>query len=87
MELREYLFVHDIKVCDFSEKIGYSKAHMSHVLNGHSIPSPRLAKTIFEATNGEVPVDGVCTKKRGSARRNEKKMTESEQLSFIEMFK
>jgi ribosome-binding protein aMBF1 (putative translation factor) len=56
MNLREYLFYNRITVKEFSEKIEYSRTHLSAIIHGRLKPSKRLAKQIERETNGEVTV-------------------------------
>lgn len=87
MDLREYLFRHELKVTEFAKKIGYNNAYLGNVMHGLYEPSPRLAKAISDATNGIVPRDGICTKKRGKAMELAKKACQLEQMTFAEMDK
>jgi len=59
MELKLYLVKNRITIADFSEKIGYSRNMISGVANGIYRPSKRLAKTIEQATNGEVKAEDL----------------------------
>lgn len=56
MELKIYLVKNRLTIKQFCEIIGYSRNQISGVMNGNLRPSPRLAKVIEEATNGEVTV-------------------------------
>lgn len=85
MNLREYLFRSELKIAEFARKIEYNPTYINGVVNGLVKPSPRLAKAISQATGGVVPVDGICTKKRGKAAELEKKAHEVTQMSFPEM--
>ncbi len=85
MDLREYLFRHDIKVAQFARKIGYNGTYINGVVNGLVEAGPRLAKTISDATSGIVPPDGICVKKRGRALMLAKKACQGEQMTFAEM--
>lgn len=66
MNLREYLFRQRISVQDFAEKLEYSRTHLSLIVNGKGKPSPRLAKSIERATNGEVTAQELL-KGKGNA--------------------
>jgi DNA-binding transcriptional regulator YdaS (Cro superfamily) len=57
MDLREYLFIHRLSVKDFSEKLDYSRTHLSAIVHGKLKPSKRLARAIERETNGEVTVE------------------------------
>lgn len=63
MDLREYLFRQRISVQEFAEKLEYSRTHLSLIVNGKGRPSPRLAKAIEKATNGEVTAEELLKKK------------------------
>lgn len=67
MDLREYLFYKRISVAEFSRIIDYSRIHISEIVLGRRKPSPRLAKIISKATNGEVTVEELLTTKDESA--------------------
>lgn len=54
MELRIYLVKNRLTIKEFCEKIGYSRNQISGIIHGRLKPSPRLAKQIELATNGEV---------------------------------
>lgn len=54
MKLALYLAKHNITIKAFSEQIGYSREQISGIKRGKLRPSPRLAKIIETATNGEV---------------------------------
>jgi transcriptional regulator with XRE-family HTH domain len=87
MDLREYLFRHDIKIRDFADKVGYTRNYLSSVCSGMSTPSKRCAKAISLATEGIVPIDGICTRKRGKALELAKKKEECQQMTFPEIQK
>lgn len=54
MTLKEYLFIKRMSVKDFSEYMGYSRTHISSIINGHLKPSKGLAKAIERVTEGQV---------------------------------
>ncbi len=85
MDLREYLFRHELKVSQFARSIGYNPTYINGVVNGLVEPGHRLAKTISDATKGIVPEDGICSKKRGRALRLAKKACDFEQMTFAEI--
>jgi len=87
MDLREYLFRHDMSAAEFARKIDYTSGYVNDIINGFHIPSERCAKAISSATGGIVPIDGISTKKRGRALRKAKKACQGEQLCFAEMEK
>lgn len=57
MNLREYLFVHRLSVKEFSKTLGYSRTHLSAIVNGKFKPSKKLAQYIEKMTNSEVKVE------------------------------
>ncbi len=54
MDLREYLFRKKMTVAEFGRQINFSRIHLSKIIHGERRPSPKLAKIIEQATNGEV---------------------------------
>lgn len=54
MDLRRYLFEYRISQKEFAEKIDYTRAYVSTVVQGKHFPSPRAAKAIKKASNGVV---------------------------------
>lgn len=56
MNLREYLFRHNLNVTEFSRQIDFSRTHLSKVIHGERKPSLKLARAIERATNGEVSI-------------------------------
>ena len=54
MILAEYLNKHRISLKEFSEKIGYDAKHLSHLTHGTQRVSIKLARAVFEETNGKV---------------------------------
>ena len=59
MQLKLYLVKNRITIKEFCEKIGYSRNQISGIANGKLTPSKRLAKTIEQATNGEVKAEDL----------------------------
>ncbi|MEC7839051.1 MAG: helix-turn-helix transcriptional regulator [Chlamydiota bacterium] len=59
MKLDEYLFRKKLSRIAFAEKIGISRGHLQHILNGSRRPSIPLAKKIEEATDGKVSKEEV----------------------------
>ena len=57
MNLKEYLFYKRMTVKDFSEKIGYSRTHISATMNGHLKMNKKLARAIERETEGEVTAE------------------------------
>lgn len=52
--LKEYLSQHNLEIKSFAERIGYSREHLSNVINGHNKPSRHMAIIIEMYTDGEV---------------------------------
>lgn len=65
MNLREYLFINRLSVTEFSEKLEYSRTHLSAIIHGKLKPSKRLAKAIEKATNGDVTIQEVLSEYKG----------------------
>jgi transcriptional regulator with XRE-family HTH domain len=57
MEIKLYLAKNRMTIKEFCELIGYSRNQISGIINGKLKPSIRLAKTIEQATNGEVKAE------------------------------
>lgn len=57
MDLREYLFRQRIKLIDFAETTGLSKAYLCSIKNGNQYPSLSLRKLIQYATDDVVHHD------------------------------
>jgi transcriptional regulator with XRE-family HTH domain len=57
MDLRDYLYIKRMTVNDFAELIGYSRNHISGILNGRLKPNKRLAQYIEKMTEGEVKAE------------------------------
>jgi hypothetical protein len=54
MKLRDYLFVHGIKLSWLAKKIGYTSGHLSSIAKGRHYPSSKLMIAIENATDGKV---------------------------------
>jgi transcriptional regulator with XRE-family HTH domain len=54
MNLDEYLFRTKQSKTSFAQKLGISRGHLQHILNGSRRPSVSLAKKIEEITEGKV---------------------------------
>lgn len=63
MDLRDYLYLKRMTVQQFSELLGYSRNHISGIINGRLKPNKRLAKNIELATNGEVTAQELLKEK------------------------
>lgn len=62
MDLREYLFRKRKSITTFGQEIGFSRIHLSKIINGERNPGKKLAKIICEATNGEVKIYELSNK-------------------------
>ena len=62
MDLKEYLFRHNVHVSDFAKEINYSRQHLSGVIHGTYRPGKKLAEAIEKATNGEVKAADLLRK-------------------------
>lgn len=54
MDLKRYLFEQALPVKKFAEQLEVSVSLIYHILKGHRVPSPQLAKKIEELTKGAV---------------------------------
>ena len=57
MDLRDYLYIKRMTIVEFSELIGYSRNHISGIINGRLKPNKRLAQLIEIKTGGEVKAE------------------------------
>lgn len=57
--LKEYLYLNKKTVKEFGDYLGYSRAHMSLVVNEAIRPSRPLALSIERATNGQVKAEDL----------------------------
>lgn len=57
MDLKDYLYLKRITINDFSELIGYSRNHISGIINKRLKPTKKLAKYIEKMTDGEVKAE------------------------------
>jgi DNA-binding transcriptional regulator YdaS (Cro superfamily) len=64
MNLKEYLFLKRMSVKEFSEYMGYSRTHISAIINGHLKPSNGLAKAIERVTEGQVKAEELLKGKK-----------------------
>ncbi len=62
MDLREYLFKKRISIKDFADTLGYSRTHLSLIVNDRASPSKRLALAIEKITKGEVTANELLAK-------------------------
>lgn len=54
MKLKVYLATIDMTLKDFSELVGCDRRYLSRIMNGHVKPGKRLAKDVFQLTDGQV---------------------------------
>lgn len=54
MDLKDYLYLKRMTINDFSELIGYSRNHISGIINKRLKPTKKLAQYIEKMTEGEV---------------------------------
>lgn len=54
MELRTYLFLKEISICEFARKLKMSRQHLSGIVNYRIIPGKFLAEKIERETEGHV---------------------------------
>lgn len=64
VDLREYLFRKRMSVVEFSQKINYSRNHVSEIMNGTKKAGRKLANIIEKETNGEVMAHEVMNVKK-----------------------
>jgi len=57
MNLKDYLYIKRMNINQFSEFIGYSRNHISGIINGRLKPTRKLAQYIEKMTNGEVKAE------------------------------
>lgn len=43
---------HNLTQCEFAERIGFSRSHLSYTLSGNREPSPLMRRTILEKLEG-----------------------------------
>lgn len=61
-QLKDYLYKKRITINEFSKSLGYSRNHISGIINGQTKITIRLAKDIERTTNGEVTVENLLGK-------------------------
>lgn len=59
MDLKDYLYLKRMTINDFSELVGYSRNHISGIINKRLKPNKRLAQYIEKMTNGEVKAEDL----------------------------
>lgn len=57
MDLKDYLYLKRMTINHFSDLIGYSRNHISGVINGRIKPTKKLAQYIEKMTEGEVKAE------------------------------
>lgn len=63
MDLKDYLYIKRMTINQFSELIGYSRNHISGIINRRLKPTKKLAQYIEKMTNSEVSVDELMKEK------------------------
>lgn len=63
MSLKVYLLLNKMTVADLARDMGYSRGHMSAVINGTLVASERMARQIEAYTNGYVKAKTIRNKK------------------------
>lgn len=59
MDLKDYLYIKRMTINQFAELIGYSRNHISGIINGRLKPTKKLAQYIEKMTEGEVTVEDL----------------------------
>jgi plasmid maintenance system antidote protein VapI len=59
MDLKDYLYLKRMTINDFSELIGYSRNHISGIINKRLKPTKKLAQYIEKMTDGEVKAEDL----------------------------
>lgn len=59
MDLKDYLYIKRMTINEFSELVGYSRNHISGIINKRLKPNKRLAQYIEKMTNGEVKAEDL----------------------------
>lgn len=54
MTLREYIFVNRMTIAAFADKVDYTHAYVSNVINEHQFSGPKFRRKVHEATGGQV---------------------------------
>lgn len=54
MNIREYLFKHELTLIELAEQLGITNVYLSSIITAKNRPSTKLAGKIEEITNGEV---------------------------------
>lgn len=55
--LKDYLYLKNMSINEFSNFIGYSRNHISGIINGRMKPNKKFAQYIEKMTNGEVKAE------------------------------
>jgi len=59
MNLKDYLYLKRMTLNEFSNQIGYSRNHLSGIINGRYKPNKKFALYIEQITNGEVKAEDL----------------------------
>jgi len=78
--LKAYLANIGVTVREFSETISVTETYLSAIIHGQRVPGPRLAKDIFEATDGVI---SLTTRVRKKDQKGEGSQNEEEQALAV----
>lgn len=56
MKLKEWIKKNNVSIQHFAKKLGVTRQHVYHLINGKSAPSLKIAFLIQKETNGKVDV-------------------------------
>lgn len=59
MNLKDYLYIKRLSITEFSKQTGYSRNHISGIINGRLKPTKKLAQYIQLLTDGEVKAEDL----------------------------
>jgi DNA-binding transcriptional regulator YdaS (Cro superfamily) len=59
-QVQAYIKRHNLTQGDFGRKVGVSQGMVWQWINGERAVSPRRARRIYEATNGEISLHELC---------------------------
>ena len=57
MDLREYIFRNRLTITAMAQQLMVNRNYLARIVNGHLIPSKRLAKDIERCTNQDVKAE------------------------------
>jgi DNA transposition AAA+ family ATPase len=59
MKLDEFIDTRKMTITRLADDIGYSRTHLTEVLNGRKRPGKKLIKALMQATNGKANLEGL----------------------------